>query len=167
MDRLCSATIDSPLGTLTLLASDAGLRAVRWPGEDERRGGRPAPAALESPDQRWIRTATEQLSAWFQGERTGFDVPLDLRGTPFQLEVWCALAAVGWGATASYADLSNAIGRPRATRAVGAAVGRNPVAPVLGCHRILGSDGSLTGFAGGLDAKRWLLARENSLRPGS
>ena len=167
MDRLCSATIDSPLGTLTLLASDAGLRAVRWPGEDERRGGRAVPSAPDDPDQRWIRATTEQLTAWFQGKRTGFDIPLDVRGTPFQLEVWRALVAVGWGTTASYADLAKAIGRPRATRAVGAAVGRNPVAPVLGCHRILGSDGSLTGFAGGLDAKRWLLAREGSLGAGA
>ena len=104
-----------------------------------------------------------QLREYFAGTRTGFDLPLDLQGTEFQVAAWKALAKVRFGQTATYAHQAASIGRPTATRAVGAANGRNPVAIVLPCHRIVGSDGSLTGFAGGLGVKQWLLDHERSV----
>lgn len=101
-----------------------------------------------------------QLREYFAGKRTEFDLPLDLQGTDFQVAAWKALAKVKYGQTASYARQAASIGRPTATRAIGAANGKNPVAIVLPCHRIVGSDGSLTGFAGGLGVKQWLLDHE-------
>ena len=107
--------------------------------------------------------AASQLQEYFAGRRKTFDLPLAPRGTDFQCSVWRALSAIPWGAVCSYADIARAIDKPTAVRAVGAANGRNPLPIVVPCHRVIGSDGSLTGFAGGLDMKRKLLALEGSL----
>jgi methylated-DNA-[protein]-cysteine S-methyltransferase len=102
----------------------------------------------------------QQLDAYFAGKRKTFDIPLSLKGTVFQLEVWKALQELPYGSTISYGALAKRIGRPRAVRALGAAVGRNPVSILVPCHRVVGSDGSLTGYAGGVERKEWLLHRE-------
>jgi O-6-methylguanine DNA methyltransferase len=107
-----------------------------------------------------LREATRQLDEYFRGERLRFDLPLDLRGTAFQIEAWTALTRIPIGATSSYAAQARLLGRPRAARAVGAANGANPLPIVLPCHRLVGSDGSLTGYGGGLHVKRWLLEFE-------
>ena len=108
-----------------------------------------------------LRRADAQLAEYFAGRRTTFDVPYDLHGTEFQRKVWAALLAVPFGATPTYRDIAAAIGNAKASRAVGAAIGRNPVSIMVPCHRAIGSDGSLTGFAGGLAAKRFLLDLES------
>ena len=108
-----------------------------------------------------------QLLEYFEGKRTAFDLPLDLRGTPFQLEVWRALLAIPYGETRSYAEIARAVGRPAAVRAVGAANGANPIAIVVPCHRVIAADGSLGGYGGGLELKARLLAMERSGAPGA
>ena len=110
-----------------------------------------------------MRRTARQLAEYFAGRRTGFDLPLDLRGTPFQLAVWQSLAAVPYGRTVSYSQQAAAVSRPKAVRAVGQANGRNPVPIVLPCHRVVGANGSLTGFGGGLDIKLSLLRHEGVL----
>jgi methylated-DNA-[protein]-cysteine S-methyltransferase len=157
-EALVSRTVPSPVGTLVAVASAQGLRAVLWPDDRPARAGLAAvPPAGESPV---LDAFAAQLAEYVAGTRQVFDVPLDLRGTPFQLAVWEALRGVGFGSTVSYGELAAALGRPTAARAVGAAVGRNPVSIVVPCHRVVGADGSMTGFAGGLDAKRTLLHLE-------
>jgi methylated-DNA-[protein]-cysteine S-methyltransferase len=111
-------------------------------------------------DPKAFRMEIAQLREYFAGERVGFDIPLDLRGTPFQRAVWAGLLAIPFGETRSYSQLARAIGRPRAVRAVGAANGRNPIGLVVPCHRVIGASGALVGFGGGLRVKRWLLAHE-------
>lgn len=145
--------LPSPLGELTICADELGITAVAFPGEVERRDGRPNPNAL-------VRVAIDQLGEYFAGRRATFDLPLHAAGTPFQRRVWQALCALPHGATASYGEIAAAIGQPRASRAVGLANGRNPIAIVVPCHRVIGRDGSLTGYGGGLDRKRWLLEHE-------
>lgn len=152
------AVIASPVGALTLVAEDAGLVAVLWP--DDHPGRVPLPPQEEAPAHPLLVTAAAQLGEYFAGTRTAFDLPLAPRGTEFQRAVWSALGAIPFGETRSYADIARALGRPAATRAVGAANGRNPLSIVLPCHRVLGSDGALTGFAGGLATKRYLLGLE-------
>ena len=153
----------SPLGPLTLVASGAGLRAVLWNGDDPARAGLTGlPPGDEAGRSPVLAETARQLDAYFDGSRTSFDLPLDLHGTPFQQEAWRALAEIPFGETRTYAEQAAQLGRPNAFRAVGAANGRNPLSIVLPCHRVIGSDGSLTGFAGGLDAKRWLLEHERA-----
>ena len=155
------ATMPSPVGELTLVASDHGLRAILWPDDDDRV---PLPEAmLEQQDRPMLTDAKRQLTEYFEGSRTEFDLPLDLRGTEFQKAAWQALADIPYGTTASYAEQASRIGRPTAVRAIGAANGRNPLSIVLPCHRVVGSNGSLTGFAGGLDSKQLLLQHEGAL----
>ncbi len=149
-------TMPSPVGVLTLISTDHGLRAVLWP-EDEGRVALPA-AMHEQHDHPTLTAARHQLEEYFEGSRRSFELPLDLRGTEFQRATWQALADIPYGTTATYGEQAARIGRPRAVRAVGAANGRNPLSIVLPCHRVVGSNGSLTGFAGGLDSK-WLLLR--------
>jgi len=151
--------LDSPIGELTLVASDAGLTHVLFPGDEPVDVGLPADLPQRDDDPT-LEQAAAQLGEYFAGDRREFDVPLDLQGTEFQVEAWRALAGVPYGETRSYGEQAEAIGRPGAFRAVGAANGRNPVPVILPCHRIVGADGSLTGFAGGLDMKRWLLNHE-------
>jgi methylated-DNA-[protein]-cysteine S-methyltransferase len=107
--------------------------------------------------------ATRQIDEYFDGRRHAFDLPIDLQGTPFQREVWQQLLKVPFGQTVSYQDIANVIGHPRAARAVGAANGRNPISIIVPCHRVVGSDGSLTGYGGGLWRKEWLLRHEGCL----
>jgi len=144
--------LPSPLGELTVCADDLGITAVAFPGEVAR-GATPNPNAP-------VRKAVAQLREYFAGRRTAFDLPLHAGGTRFQRAVWQALGAVPYGGTASYGDIAAAIGNPRASRAVGLANGRNPIAIVVPCHRIIGRDGALTGYGGGLERKRWLLEHE-------
>lgn len=155
---LVSRTVPSPVGDLVVVASPQGIVAILWPEDRPVRAGMagtPKPGESELLD-----LAEQQLTEYFAGERTTFDLPLDLRGTDFQRAVWEELRTVPYGGTVGYGELAASIGRPTAARAVGAAVGRNPVSIVVPCHRVVGADGSLTGFAGGLDAKRTLLALE-------
>ncbi len=152
----------SPLGELTLVATEIGLRAVLWP-HDEDRVGLPESMVPSRTDPVLNMTA-RQIGEYFAGERKTFNIPLDLRGTQFQTETWKALAEIPYGATWTYSQQAAHIGRPKAVRAVGAANGRNPVSIVLPCHRVIGADGSLTGFAGGLEAKRHLLVLEGTLK---
>ena len=152
-----SKKMASPVGELTLFASDRGLAAVLWPNELRRI--RLAPVT-EDPQHPLLLAAEQQLNAYFRGELRQFTVPLDFIGTEFQKKVWQALVAIPYGETRSYAEIARAIGHPTAVRAVGAANGRNPLSIIAPCHRVIGSNGKLTGFAGGLEAKAFLLAVE-------
>lgn len=145
--------VDTPIGALTLIVSQRGLQRVLWPEET------PPPVALEDADG-VLTVAAEQIQAYFDGRLTMFDIPLDLAGTSFQLHAWRALARIPYGETVSYSAQAARIGHPNAARAVGAANGRNPVPVVLPCHRVVGADGSLTGFGGGLHIKRALIEHE-------
>ncbi|QID18651.1 methylated-DNA--[protein]-cysteine S-methyltransferase [Nitrogeniibacter mangrovi] len=147
----CDAAIRvaTPLGPITLLAHGEALVAARFDA-----------APVDLPDSPVCREAARQLQAWFAGRRQRFELPLAPQGTPFQQAVWAQLAALGPGETLSYAQLAGALGRPRAARAVGAAVARNPLAILIPCHRVLGAGGTLTGYAWGLERKRALLRRE-------
>ena len=147
----------TPIGEL-LLVGDAG-KLVRV--EFERKHGpvRPDPAWLE--DESALRPQAKQLTEYFRGERVEFDLELDLRGTEFQVQVWHALLDIPYGVTTSYGELAGRIGRPKASRAVGAANGKNPIPIIVPCHRVIGSNGTLTGFGGGLPTKRALLDLEH------
>ena len=155
--------VASPVGRLKLVASDAGLAAVLWEDDNPQRV-RLAEMAEETEHHVLLRTAKE-LKEYFSGARTGFSVPLDLRGTDFQKQVWIALRGIPFGETRTYGQLAAHLGRPTATRAVGAANGRNPIGIVVPCHRVIGSSGKLTGFAGGLVVKADLLRLEQGGRP--
>ncbi len=151
----------SPIGPLLLIGEPDGQGGVTLVGL-EMEGA----AHARSVQPGWVEDAApfaeamRRLDAYFAGKRPAFDLPLALRGTPFQVRVWEALRTIRYGTTIAYADLARQIGRPGAARAVGAAVGRNPIAVIVPCHRVVGADGSLTGFAGGLARKRVLLATE-------
>jgi methylated-DNA-[protein]-cysteine S-methyltransferase len=156
------------LGPVRLAASPAGLSGVWFEGQRHEPVSwlNGTTAWADADDHPLLQEAARQLQQYLKGERAGFDLPLDLTGgTPFQQEVWRALLAIGRGATTSYGALSRQLGRPLAVRAVGAAVGRNPLSVVVPCHRVVGASGSLTGYAGGLDRKAVLLALENALPP--
>lgn len=153
--------IDSPVGSLRLIANEHGLAGVLW--ENERLGGEDFMPQKEELDHPVLLKAEAQLKEYFLGKRTQFDLPLDFRGTPFQKAVWDYLVHIPFGETRSYKDVAQALGRPKAVRAVGAANGRNPIAIIAGCHRVIGANGSLTGFAGGLAAKSYLLSLESKL----
>lgn len=156
----------TPLGPVRLAASPNGLAGVWFEGQRHEPGAQlQGPTAwADAADHPLLQQADQQLQQYLAGRRAGFDLPLDLSGgTPFQQAVWQALLAIGRGATTSYGALSRQLGRPLAVRAVGAAVGRNPISVVVPCHRVVGTDGSLTGYAGGLDRKTALLTLENAL----
>jgi methylated-DNA-[protein]-cysteine S-methyltransferase len=153
---MATARLETPIGTLGLVGSDAGLRAVFFDG------------SLVEPDcgSPLLDEAAEQLHAYFAGELIEFDLPLDLGGTDFQRRCWLALATIPYGRTVSYGEQARRLGLgPASARAVGAANGQNPLPIVLPCHRVVGADGSLTGFGGGLDTKRFLLEHEGALLP--
>jgi methylated-DNA-[protein]-cysteine S-methyltransferase len=152
-------TLDSPVGELILVATDLGLRAVLWPNDGPARVKLPT-SIKDASGNTILRRCVAQLQQYFAGERTAFDLPLDLHGTVFQQLAWLSLASIPYGQTATYGEQAERIGRPKAVRAIGAANGRNPVSIILPCHRVVGADGSLTGFAGGLDTKRRLLEIE-------
>ena len=150
--------IPSPIGGLKLVASDEGLAAILWENDNPRRvrlGN-----LVENPEHRLLAKAEKELSEYFGGKRQSFTAPLDMGGTYFQKQVWEALLGIPYGETRTYGQLANQLGNPKATRAVGAANGRNPIAIIVPCHRVVGFDGKLTGFAGGLDAKAHLLRLE-------
>jgi methylated-DNA-[protein]-cysteine S-methyltransferase len=157
--RHCTAqaTIATPLGPMLIARTADGLAGAWFEGQMDHPGALPAP---ERPDDPLLAEAAARLRDYFAGDGARFDLPLDLHGTPFQRSVWQALLRIPEGRTCSYADIAVAVGRPAAVRAVGAAVGRNPVSVVVPCHRVMGRDGSLTGYAGGLARKRALLALE-------
>jgi methylated-DNA-[protein]-cysteine S-methyltransferase len=150
--------IDSPLGGLTLVASDKGLAAILWKDENPRRVLRSS--LVEDPDHPVLVETERQLRAYFAGSLTTLSLPLDFKGTEFQKSVWQALLTIPFGETRSYGEIARQIGRPTAGRAVGAANGGNPISIVAPCHRVIGSNGALTGYAGGLAAKEHLLGLE-------
>jgi methylated-DNA-[protein]-cysteine S-methyltransferase len=153
--------IDSPVGALTLIAGDRHLVAIAWQKEGE---DAPFDAAPETAPHPVLDETERQLRAYFAGERREFDLPLDFRGTEFQRRVWRALLTIPFGETRSYRDIATQLGQPSATRAVGAANGRNPIPIVAPCHRVIGANGSLTGFGGGLENKAFLLNLEGAPR---
>ena len=161
---LVRTTIDTPIGELTLVASDRGLRAVLWPVDDTRVGF--DEAVVEADDggraHPVLGPAAVQLDEYFAGSRRDFDLPLDAVGSDFRLEAWSALRTIPYGETISYGEQASRLGRPSASRAVGSANGDNPISIVVPCHRVVGADGSLVGFAGGLDVKRWLIDHERA-----
>jgi len=150
--------INSPVGKLTLVASDKGLVAVLWERDNPRRVR--LADLIEQDDHSVLIQAERQLSEYFTGRRKSFSVVLDMRGTDFQRSVWEALLAIPFGETRTYGQLAKQLGNPQASRAVGAANGRNPISIIVPCHRVIGSSGKLTGFAGGLEAKERLLNLE-------
>ena len=150
---------DTPVGKLKLVASDRGLVAILW--ENDRPHRVRLSELVENPQHPILVETERQLAEYFAGKRQDFDISLDMRGTPFQKNVWEALLAIPFGETRSYGQLARQLGNPNATRAVGAANGRNPISIIVPCHRVIGSSGSLTGFAGGLDTKSRLLDLEN------
>jgi methylated-DNA-[protein]-cysteine S-methyltransferase len=145
--------VETPVGLLTLVGGDTGLRAVLWPGGPTPHDAEPGPHAVLAETER-------QLREYFEGTRRTFELPLELVGTPFQRRAWLALANIPYATTVSYGEQARRIGVPRAARAIGAANGRNPLSIVLPCHRVVGAGGALTGYGGGLDAKRRLLDHE-------
>jgi methylated-DNA-[protein]-cysteine S-methyltransferase len=164
-DTVCKAIFSSPLGDLLLTERDGGLAGVDLvdasaPGHGL--GGFPAASDAAGPNGRGetLLQAQRQLEAYFAGRLRTFDLPLRPRGTPFQLRVWAALRQIPYGETISYSGLARRIGRPSAARAVGRALGQNPLAVVVPCHRVVGASGSLTGFAWGIERKRRLLELE-------
>lgn len=159
------ARTDTSLGTVRLAASPAGLCGLWFDGQRHLPTLLDGPLAWpEAPEHPVLRQAAEQLGQYLRGERAHFDLPLDLTGgTPFQQAVWQALLRIPSGQTTSYGALGRHIGKPAAVRAVGAAVGRNPLSLVVPCHRVLGQDGGLTGYAGGLERKAALLRLEGAL----
>lgn len=164
-------TISSPLGELVLTASETGLTGVYFPKsrEQPRSLDRVSPPPL-TPSRSGrggtndvLNRVAAQLEEYFAGTRTTFDLPLEPGGTDFQLSVWELLRKIPYGVTTSYGELARRLGDPKATRAVGAANGANPIPIIVPCHRVVGSKGELTGFGGGLDRKRWLLEHEGAL----
>jgi methylated-DNA-[protein]-cysteine S-methyltransferase len=165
--------ITTPIGPLTLAAGSAGVRAVLWPGEDGTRAWRAVADAVDEADapegaevraaRAHLDRAEAELAEYFDGRRRTFDVPLDPAGTPFQLQVWEVLRSIPYGSTMSYGEQAAALGDSRKARAVGAANGRNPLSILVPCHRVVATSGALTGFAGGVDTKAWLLEHERAV----
>ena len=152
-------TMDSPVGLLTLVANDKGLAAILWENDDPDRV-RLGPMEEDGKHPVLVE-AERQLRAYFAGKLERFSLPLAFTGTEFQKKVWTALTTIPFGETRSYAEIARQIGHPTAVRAVGAANGKNPISIVAPCHRVIGSNGKLTGFAGGLEAKALLLRMES------
>lgn len=152
--------IDTPLGALVVEADRHGIAALRWPDDaganvDARPGDTVVGGLLD--------LAHRQLDEYFAGRRRTFDLPLRPTGTPFQLRAWEVLRGIPYGTTITYGEQARRLGSPSAVRAIGGANGRNPIGIIVPCHRVVGADGSLTGFAGGVERKRWLLEHERAL----
>jgi methylated-DNA-[protein]-cysteine S-methyltransferase len=161
METVYFAEWKSPLGTLVLESDGRALTRIRLPAEEYEND--PAVERVRKPGL--FRDAARQLKEYFAGARAAFDLPLNPGGTPFQRAVWSELVNIPRGGTVSYAELAARVGHPGSHRAVGAANGRNPLPIVIPCHRVVGKDGRLTGYAGGLEAKRTLLVLEGALEP--
>jgi methylated-DNA-[protein]-cysteine S-methyltransferase len=162
--------LQTPVGELLLTASDTALTGVYFP--TSRRGPPPTHRAdwtedagqgPAGPTGEMLARAVQQLNEYFAGQRTTFDLPLEAMGSVFEHRVWKALRSIPYGTTTSYGDVAKRLGDPSATRAVGSANGKNPIPIIIPCHRVLGANGDLTGFGGGLDRKRWLLEHEGVL----
>jgi len=156
----CYSYIESPVGTLLLTGDGTRLNEILFPNKDRR------PDAAAEKHVEPFREVTRQLAAYFEGTLKEFDLELAPQGTPFQLQVWEELQRIPYGETISYGELAQRMGNPSASRAVGAANGRNPIPIVIPCHRVIGAGGSLTGFGGGLATKRALLELEQESRQG-
>jgi methylated-DNA-[protein]-cysteine S-methyltransferase len=155
------AVVESPLGPLLLAAEEGALTLLWMSPLPERKAG-----AVDARDRAVLAAAGEQLDAYFGGDLMDFDLPLAPRGTSFQQRVWEALVEIPFGETVSYGSLATRLGRPGAARAVGLANGSNPISIIIPCHRVIGSDGRLTGYGGGIDRKAWLLDHEAGRGPG-
>jgi methylated-DNA-[protein]-cysteine S-methyltransferase len=152
------ATIDSPIGELTLVASDGVLSGIYFPGHWHM----PAPEVFGTRSERGFEQARRQLSEYFVGERTEFELTTTVAGEDFQRRVWELIDRIPYGQTTTYGEMAHELGDPALAREVGAAVGRNPLSIVVPCHRVVGKDGKLTGYAGGLERKRFLLELEGA-----
>lgn len=150
------AYINTPLGTLKIKGDADGLLEVSF--TEETVTGKPIPTAL--------KTSVKQLQEYFKGERKQFNIRLNPQGTEFQKRVWSTLSNIPYGNTRSYQEIANTLGDPKVIRAAASANGKNPIAIIIPCHRVIGSDGSLIGYAGGLHRKKWLLAHENPVKQG-
>ena len=148
--------LNTPVGELTLTASDTALTAIYFPGRRDGRDG-------ENRRSEILDQACRQLTEYFAGKRTTFDVPLAASGTEFEHRVWALLRAIPYGSTTSYGELAKRLGDLSQARAVGAANGKNPIPIIVPCHRVIGANGDLTGFGGGIERKRWLLQHEGAL----
>lgn len=157
-EQLVYKDIQSPVGNIRLIASDKGLAAILWEGEDYKRTKLSVPVRQdESPV---LLQTKQQLKEYFENKRKVFEVPLDLKGTEFQIKVWEALLTIPYGITKTYGDLARILGDIKAVRAVGGALNKNPVSIIVPCHRIVGASGKLVGFAGGIENKSVLLDLE-------
>ena len=158
-DAIVTDIYESPIGPLTVMASDVGVLEIVFPHEGEQQSKKQG----ENPI---LAACVSQLAEYFEGGRTAFDIPLDLHGTHFQLSVWRTLLLIACGETWSYGKVARHIGREKAVRAVGGANHNNPVSIIVPCHRVVGSDGKLTGYGGGLWRKEWLLEHEKKIAKG-
>ncbi|GAB3504957.1 methylated-DNA--[protein]-cysteine S-methyltransferase [Emticicia fontis] len=154
--------IQSPVGFIRLIASHSGLVAILWEGEDYKRTK--LPDAIRNDNAPILLQTEQQLKEYFEKKRRVFDIPLDFRGTEFQVRVWEALMAIPYGLTKSYGELARLLGDIKAVRAVGGALNKNPISIIVPCHRVVGASGKLVGFAGGLENKPTLLYLENGIR---
>ncbi len=162
-DALSRTTMPSPIGTLTIVADDAAVVAIDW---DAPVGPQDGVVDVPHGEHPVLDAAVAQLTEYFDGERTDFDLPLAPAGTEFQRAAWSALRRIPFGETISYGEQAVMLGDKNKSRAVGAANGKNPIPIVVPCHRVVASNGHLTGFAGGLDTKAWLLEHELRVRAG-
>jgi methylated-DNA-[protein]-cysteine S-methyltransferase len=160
---VASTYCDTPVGSLLIVASEVGITTVRFPNRSGRRLADPGRKPGASGATELLQLTCTQLTEYFAGSRTTFDVPLDPEGTNFERRVWDMLREIPYGATTSYGVLAKRLGDITLSRAVGAANGANPIPIIVPCHRVIGSNGDLTGFGGGLDRKRWLLEHEGAL----
>ena len=158
-DDLCYSIVDSPPGKLLLVADDDNLRVLNF----QEGGDKVDPLPPWRQGNRLLDETERQLGEYFDGKRQEFQLPLQPIGTPFQLRAWKQLQQIPYGSTWTYGDQARRVGNPRASRAVGAANGRNPIAIIIPCHRVIGGNGRLVGFGGGLNSKRWLLEMEASV----
>ena len=165
--QLARTVIESPIGELTILASDDAVVAIRFGNEPMPSRTTLAVIDVGPGDHAVVDEAVRQLDQYFEGDRLEFDLPLEPNGTPFQLDAWMALRAIPYGETISYGEQARRLGDPNKSRAVGAANGKNPIPIVVPCHRVVGSNGHLTGFGGGIEVKAWLLDHEMRVRATS
>lgn len=168
---LSITSMPSPVGELTIGATDDGIRFVLWNNEDHTSSPKASDVDVSSNGsaerrEALLAEAVSQLEEYFEGERTEFDLPLDPQGTPFQQSAWLMLRTIPYGQTVSYAHQARTLGDVNKSRAVGAANGKNPIGIIVPCHRVVGSDGSLTGFGGGLESKAWLIDHEKRVIAG-